>query len=150
MNITLDKGHITPLPVHLPPTYNFKWHRLLTDLVVCLVGFFPWASLIIFSCGSSIVDVDIERSFWSSVWRNSSTSFTTLDPIRHKGTCTASLDLSVGLKFRHLIFFRTADWSLCFTNHVACIWTKQYNSTTIWTNSTTLSFFFLSYHYLHF
>ena len=29
MNITLDKGHITPLPVHplnFPPTYNFKWH----------------------------------------------------------------------------------------------------------------------------
>ena len=68
--------HYTTTCTSSPPhTYNFKWHRLLTDLVVCLVGFFPWASLIIFSWGSSIVDVDVKRSFRSSVWRNSSTSF---------------------------------------------------------------------------
>ena len=33
----------------------------------------------------------------------------TLDPIRHTGTCTVSLVLSVILKCRRLIFFRAAD-----------------------------------------
>ena len=49
----------------------------------------------------------------------------TLDPIRRTGTCTVSLVLSVSLKCSRLIFFRAADWSLCFTNHVACISARQ-------------------------
>ena len=48
-----------------------------------------------------------------------------LDPIICTCTCTVSLVLSVRLKCRRLIFFRAADWSLCFTNHVACISARQ-------------------------
>ena len=48
-----------------------------------------------------------------------------LDPIRRTGTCTVSLVLSVSLKCSRLIFFRATDWSLCFTNHVACVSARQ-------------------------
>ena len=147
MNITLDKGHITPLPVHplnFPPPYNFQWHSTYRFSTLPS-GIFPLSLphhfvLGVFNGGCRhwqilpILNLMQEFHFFDKLQWLVLLSFLkrkTLDPIRCTGTCITSLDLSVSLKCRRLIFFQAADWSLCFTNHVACISTKQDNSTTI-------------------
>ena len=147
MNDTLDKGHITPLPVHplnFPPTFNFKWHSTyrFSALPSGILPLSPPHDFVlgVFNGGCRhwqilpILCLMQEFHFFDKLQWLVLLSFLerkTLDPIRYTGTCTVLLDLSVSLKCRHIIFFRTTDWSLCFTNHVTCIWTKQDNSTTI-------------------